>query len=225
MRWFFLTVLAFLIAYLLVGSVFHHLLFSEPKVQETYFPRSGDTIVNAEQGQRMVLRQTAHETDGELVQVEVFLKPGGGPDAHVHLGQDAKLTVRAGELTVLMNDEEHRLGVGDTLVVPAGKSHKPTNQGTRDARVVLEMRPAGNYDQFLVQYHGFMTEEGAVRSDKDVFWQMVLFGPRYHTFAGNTPVVLQRAVSFLLAPTARFLGYQSFYPEYTVGARKTGKAG
>ena len=219
MRWFFLTILAFLLALFLVGVSFHYLLFPEPRPEPTYLPRSGDVVDNPSTGERFSFRKTAVETDGELLEFDLTLQPGSRQELHIHAGQDVTVRSRSRSLIVLMDGEEHDLAPGDTLVVPRGKVHQILNPSGREIRANVEIRPAANFDLFLAQFHGFMTEEGPPKSDQDVFWQMVLFGSRYGVYKKGPPVFIQKVVGFTLAPAARVLQYQSFYPEHSVAMR------
>ena len=42
----------------------------------------------------------------------------------------------------------------------------------------------------------------------------MLFMPAYDVYPVSPPPAVVRVLSFLLAPTARLVGYRSFYPEY-----------
>jgi quercetin dioxygenase-like cupin family protein len=219
MRWFFLTILAFLLAYILVGSAFHYLLFREPKVDASQLPAAGDTVDNPTMGVRVTLQKTAADTDGEYVQAEVRLKPGGGPPPHVHPGQEVMAEVLSGELTMVVDDEERQLARGDTISVPAGTAHQPLNSGDRDTRIRYTIRPALDSDIFLVQFHSFAADTASTEG-RNLFWQMMLFSSRYDIYSTDSPVFLQQVASFFLAPTARVLKHQSFYPMYGVEAKK-----
>lgn len=219
MRWFSLTILAFLIAYVLVGSVFHYLLFKEPKADASQLPAAGDVVDNPTMGVRVTLQKTAADTDGEYVQAEVRLKPGGGPPPHVHPTQTVTAEVLSGELTMVVGDEERQLARGDTISIPAGTAHQPLNSGDRDARIRYTIRPAGKSDFFLVQFHSFAADTAST-GGRDLFWQMMLFSRRYSVYSTDSPIFLQKVTSFFLAPTARVLKHQSFYAEYAVQARR-----
>jgi hypothetical protein len=49
---------------------------------------------------------------------------------------------------------------------------------------------------------------------KPSFLQMMLFVREYDVYPASPPPAVVRVLSFLLAPTARLVGYRSFYPEY-----------
>lgn len=219
MRWFFLTILAFLIALFLVGTTFHYLLFSEPTPDPTYFPRSGEVVNDPSTGERFEFRKTSVETDGKLVEMELTLQPGGRQDLHAHAGEDVTIRSQSRTFIVVVDGEEHDLGVGDTLVIARGKMHQALNPTDRVVRAAIEVHPGGDFDVFLVQFHGFMNAEGPPKTDEDVFWQMILFGNRYGVYRDGPPLFVQKVVGFVLAPAARVMQYQSFYPGLTVAGR------
>jgi hypothetical protein len=61
--------------------------------------KAGDELVNPVTGLRTVLRKTAQETSGELLQVDWIGSPGWttGPD-HVHPRQEERFEVLSGRL-------------------------------------------------------------------------------------------------------------------------------
>ena len=46
--------------------------------------RAGEEIYNPVQGDRIVFRKTAQDTNGELSSVELVVSPRGGNPLHVH---------------------------------------------------------------------------------------------------------------------------------------------
>ena len=51
--------------------------------------KSGDELEHPVTGERMVWRQVARDTNGELVEGDLFARPGGHPAAaHVHPSQE-----------------------------------------------------------------------------------------------------------------------------------------
>lgn len=46
--------------------------------------RAGEEIYNPVQGDSIVFRATAQDTDGELMRGELVVSPGGGNPLHVH---------------------------------------------------------------------------------------------------------------------------------------------
>ena len=77
--------------------------------------RDGRVIDNPVSGERIVIRQTGKETNGQLLSFDLFLPPGGHvPAAHAHPAQEELFTVVEGQL---------RFRVGRrTVLVAAGQS-------------------------------------------------------------------------------------------------------
>jgi hypothetical protein len=73
-------------------------------------------------------------------------------------------------------------------------------------RSIARITPAGKLGLFFGQMSGLDFRPG--------FLQMMLFVQAYDAYPASPPPTVMRAMSFLLAPTARLVGYRSFYPEY-----------
>src|SRR5258706_16013581 len=93
-------------------------------------------------GQHLTFLQSARDTNGELLQVEVRLDPGGWVPRHVHARQDERIEVLSGSLTVVASGKELHLDVGDTAHVPRRKLHVVRNSNDDQTRFLLEVRPA-----------------------------------------------------------------------------------
>ena len=93
-------------------------------------------------GQHLTFLQSARDTNGELLQVEVRLDPGGWVPRHVHARQDERIEVLAGSLTLVASGKELHLDVGDTAHVPRRKLHVVRNSSDDQTRFMLEVRPA-----------------------------------------------------------------------------------
>jgi quercetin dioxygenase-like cupin family protein len=106
--------------------------------------RAGTTIWDPHTGQRLTFLETAAETQGESLRVEVALDPGGRVPRHLHLRQDERLEVLEGGVRFRCAGEEKRLGRGDSVAVPRRRIHTVSNDGPGTARFVLEVRPAGH---------------------------------------------------------------------------------
>jgi quercetin dioxygenase-like cupin family protein len=105
---------------------------------------SGHVIHNPVSGERIIIRQSAEQTGGQLLSFDLFLPPGAHvPARHVHPHQEETFTVVAGQMrfrlgwrhTILANP-------GDTVVVPPGTAHWFGNAGQGVAHARVEARPA-----------------------------------------------------------------------------------
>jgi quercetin dioxygenase-like cupin family protein len=112
--------------------------------------RAGDTIENPVTGERVTFLQTAADTGGELVEVEVHVEPGGAvAAAHVHPYQSERFEVLEGTLEFRHGREKVVAGPGDVVTVAAGTVHSFRNAGETTARFRCEVRPALQFERFL----------------------------------------------------------------------------
>jgi mannose-6-phosphate isomerase-like protein (cupin superfamily) len=99
-------------------------------------------IVNPLSGERITILQ-AGDTGGDVLVWELSLAPGGRvPSSHVHPGQEERFTVREGRMRFRIGWRRLVAEPGDTVVVPAGKSHHFANPGPLPARVEVRTSPA-----------------------------------------------------------------------------------
>ena len=105
---------------------------------------AGKTIENPASGERITFRETAADTGGELVAIDLELPAGRrvpGP-LHIHPSQEERFEVRAGTMRFRLGRERIVAGPGAVVVVPAGVAHDFGNAGDDDALVRVEIRPA-----------------------------------------------------------------------------------
>ena len=101
-----------------------------------------DHLHDAITGQHLTFLQSARQTDGELLQLEVRLDAGGWVPRHAHARQDELVKVLDGRLCVRVGRSERILEVGDSIQVPRRKLHILRNTGDGEARFLLDVRPA-----------------------------------------------------------------------------------
>lgn len=110
--------------------------------------RVGETILNAKNGQRLIVRACA-EPDAPL-ELEAQDPPGMAPSPmHVHPYQDESFRVIEGELTVEMNGTLHRLGPGQEILIPRGIAHAAWNSGAGPMRMQWRSLPGLRTFQFF----------------------------------------------------------------------------
>jgi mannose-6-phosphate isomerase-like protein (cupin superfamily) len=97
-----------------------------------------------------VLR-TAAETNGELFEQRVEYAPASPfPPAHLHPDQAEHFEVEAGAMIYMVEGDERRLEVGESLDLPPGTTHKARNASATDAAIVRwETRPALRSETFF----------------------------------------------------------------------------
>src|SRR5436190_6366939 len=172
-------------------------------------------------GLRVGLLRTGGDTGGELLEFEVSGRSRGFlAQGHVHPTQEEHLEMIEGEMRVVIDGQDHVIGPGESITVPAGAPHSQIPHGEGEGRVRITVRPAGDTLGFLERLAemcaaGQMTRSGFPRPLAgarlfDDFWQT--------GYATRPPLAMQRGlVRMLLAPT-RLMRPYVFVDEWDVAA-------
>ena len=126
-------------------------------------------IVRAGKGLRRELRYGRGEVeriaDSELgarhVDLHVnVLRPdvARGP-YHRHSNSENAYYILSGQVSVLIEGDEHRLGTGDAVLIPPGVAHSVTNVGAHEARLIEVYAPPD--PDFIEVATGTTAQEGA----------------------------------------------------------------
>jgi mannose-6-phosphate isomerase-like protein (cupin superfamily) len=189
-----------------LSALLHYVVFPEEEPPDWAYAKPGFTF-ETPTGERIQLIRGAIETGGEFAEVHFDVAPGGyAARAHIHPHQEERFEVLSGSLTALVGEKEKVVSAGETLVVPPGTPHQPFNRGGVEMRSIARVTPPGKLGLFFGQMSGL--------DFKPTFLQMMLFVQEYEVYPVSPPPAVVRVMSFLLAPTARLVGYRSFYPEY-----------
>ena len=96
---------------------------------------AGQTIENPVSGEKITFIQTAADTDGELLEIELELSPDGAvPGAHIHPEQEERFEIVEGTMAFRMGLKKIVAGPGEVVTVPAGKVHASRTPATRPPR-------------------------------------------------------------------------------------------
>jgi len=99
---------------------------------------------------RIVFRERAVDSAGELLEYDVIGRPKGFPaQAHVHPQQRERHEVLGGSLLVKLNGEHRVLRVGESVEIPAGANHRHYAAGDLDGHVRVTLRPALRTEELL----------------------------------------------------------------------------
>src|SRR5262245_5821626 len=105
---------------------------------------AGQLIESPRSGERITFRETAADTGGERLVVELELPAGARMPAglHVHPEQEERFEVVRGRMRFRVRRERIVAGPGEVVVVPPGVLHDWANVGEQTALVRVEVRPA-----------------------------------------------------------------------------------
>ena len=178
--------------------------------------KAGDRIDNPVTGERIVVLQSAQETDGELFAFELTVSPHGFVSAeHVHLKQEETFEVIRGTIRFRINGHEADAIVGQRVVVPSGTPHSWWNASDEEVAATVWLRPALNTEVFFETFFGLARDGKTNKRGLPNLLQTAVLVADYQDV---TKVLLPPPLPILLkllTPLARLLGYRSSYPQYS----------
>jgi mannose-6-phosphate isomerase-like protein (cupin superfamily) len=120
------------------------------------------------------------ETDGKYALWEAIVPPGGGPPPHVHSREQEGFYVLEGEITFHIGDQRLVASAGMFANMPVGTPHSFKNEGSRPARMLISVAPAG-LEQMFVEV-GVPLPEGATTAlppSEEEIERLLAVAPRY----------------------------------------------
>jgi quercetin dioxygenase-like cupin family protein len=179
---------------------------------------SGDVLNHPVTGERVIWRQVATDTGGQLLQGDLYAKPGGFvAAAHIHPRQEERFEVVSGTLRLRVGKEERVLTAGDVAVIPAGLPHVWWNAGEDDVHVLGEFRPALRTEVFFETFFGLAADGKTNRKGLPNPLGLAVMMREYENELqlARPSAGWQRALFGPLAVIGRAVGYRGWYPAYT----------
>ncbi len=206
-------------SYLVIGYLFHAVLFPEQKPDIATYFTPGDVFYSKTEK----IKQTVVKQEKGFVYCTASIEPfAPGPPEHVHHGFDEVFEITNGELSLLVNGEVKKIRPGDKLHIPKGTPHKPFNE-TADTIYTKELIAFPEKFAFhLAQVYGLMDKKGLGKSPGTMLQLSLMTHAGFDSYLAGPPLMAQRVMGFLLTPAARLLGYRSFYPAYDIRKRNRG---
>lgn len=134
-------------------------------------------------------------------------------EEHVNPRWDEWFEVVTGTVLVEIDGEESRLSAGEDVVIPADVPHRHFNPAAQPARVRYEARPGLGSGEVLETLYtlaqaGKTNAEGMPNPIQFAVIQAANPGQFYST---AIPRPIQRAMTTILGPVGRLLGYRAAY--------------
>jgi mannose-6-phosphate isomerase-like protein (cupin superfamily) len=171
-----------------------------------------DVIEIPRTGEKLVFLKRPRDTNGELVEIEFFIREFALAAArpHIHTNTE-RVEVIAGTARMRRGREELSLGPGDTLVIPPGVVHYLRREGEEFLHFRLQFRPPLKVETL------FETLGGLHRDGKNFTHplQSVVMAREHDTYLGGPPIWLQKPLFAALASIGRLFGYRARYEKYS----------
>lgn len=179
--------------------------------------KAGDVSENPVTGERAVVRVGTAQTGGELLVVDLTVRPGGAViGEHVHPAVEERFTAVRGRLSFRVAGREGVAEPGEVVLVPAGVPHVWWNASPAEATVRVEVRPAARFEACILNTFGLAQDGRVNKRGMPNLLQLAVFAREFDDVIRFTrpPRWVQRLLFGGLTPVARLLGYRGSYPEY-----------
>ena len=123
---------------------------------------------------------TGEDTGGRYALWEAVVPPGGDPPPHVHSREEEGFYVLEGEITFTVGDQRLVAGAGTFANLPVGTPHSFKNEGSKPARMLISVAPAGLEKMFFEV--GVPLPDGsttALPPTKEEIEKLLAVAPRY----------------------------------------------
>jgi quercetin dioxygenase-like cupin family protein len=179
--------------------------------------KPGDEFVDQEGG-KILFRETAGTTHGDLLEVEVTYPPHSArPPAHYHPSQEEHFAVMGGIIRAVIDGQEEVYGEGDEFVIPPGTSHQMHNDSDEPGSVIWQTRPAMNTEVFFETIWGLAQDGNINHGGIADLLQRIVVGQEYRDIfrLSNPHDIVQRGLFAVIAPIGRIAGYRGRYADYS----------
>ena len=112
---------------------------------------TGLTLESPKIGQTITFLRTAHDTDGEELEIEARMRPGAFIPRHRHLSQEETFEVLAGTGTFTVAGRKIVAGTGERVRIAAGVAHGFRNTSRDVVLVRATLRPALRTEELFEQ--------------------------------------------------------------------------
>lgn len=173
----------------------------------------GDVTEIPRTGEKFVFLKRSRDTQGEIFEIEFFVREFALVAArpHIHATAEERVELIAGTARVRMGREEKIVGPGEAVVIPAGMVHFLRGEGEEFLHFRLQMRPPMKTETM------FETLIGLHRDGKNLTnpLQALVLASEHGNYLGGPPIWLQKPAFAVGAVIGRLLGYRARYDRYS----------
>jgi mannose-6-phosphate isomerase-like protein (cupin superfamily) len=158
------------------------------------------------------------ETGGDYARgIGIFAPGADGPPEHFHPSAEESFEIVSGEFVFVIDGDQQRVGPGDELTIEPGVSHTFRSVSEETGAVIGTVRPPGQADAVIKTLYGRAHEGHLAADGSPTFVQGLVMTAALSddiVFTSPPPLIMN-ALSKIIAPIARRLGYRAVEPKYT----------
>ena len=203
--------LSIIVGYLLAGLLIHHWILPSKTPDYSDYFKVGKSFHSKLEG---LSQKVVDIKNGNLI-TDIEIQPkSAGPVTHIHEKFDESFTVKSGTLSIQYGTEIKKITTGQTIVIPKNTPHKPFNE--TDSIVVVTSEMPLDFAFCLSQIYPFWDENEANSKPPKILFQLAVFGDKFDSYptVDAPPKPVLKTLKFLLAPTARLMGYKNYNQKY-----------
>ncbi len=198
-------------SYFIVGLIIHHWIFPTKTPNFNDYFKVGQSFHSKLEG----LTQTIVKVENGLLTTDITIQAkSNGPVPHIHENFEETFVVKSGTLSMLYGNDIKKFTAGQTIVIPKETPHKPFNE--TDSLIVVTSTMPLDFAYCLSQIYPFWDENDANAKPPKVLLQLAVFGDKFDSYptVDAPPKPALKLLKFLLAPTARLIGYKNYNEDY-----------
>jgi mannose-6-phosphate isomerase-like protein (cupin superfamily) len=200
-----------ILGYLIIGLLIHHWVFPYKTPDYKSYFKVGTSFHSKLEG----LSQTVVKVENGKLVCDISLQPNSlGPVLHLHEKFDESFTVKNGKLSMQYGSTIKSLTAGESIVIPKNMPHKPFNE--TDSIVLVTSEMPLEFAYCLSQIYPFWDENESNTKPPKILFQLAVFGENFDSFPtiDAPPKNILKWMKFILAPTARLMGYKFYNQAY-----------
>ena len=203
--------LTIVVGYFVVGLIIHHWILPVKTPDYTDYFQTGQSFQSRLEGLKQIIVKA--ENGNLTTDIEIDPK-SNGPVTHTHENFDEIFTVKSGTLSMQYGSEVKKIEEGQTIIIPKNTPHRPFNETDSTVRVTSVM-PL-DFAYCLSQIYPFWDENPDNSKPPKILFQLAVFGDKFDSYptVDAPPKPVLKTMKFLLAPTARLMGYQNYQEAY-----------
>lgn len=117
------------------------------------------TVSHKVTGEQITFLETAEETGGRYLYIEVSLPAfGQGPPLHVHTEFEEAFEIVSGQLEIQTGKQKQSLKAGERLVAPVGVAHTFNNPHDQPVTFRVKLTPPAQFEQSVRIHYGLMDD-------------------------------------------------------------------
>jgi mannose-6-phosphate isomerase-like protein (cupin superfamily) len=206
-----MLIFSIIAGYLVIGLIIHHWILPTKTPDYTDYFKIGQSFHSNLEG----LTQTITKVENGQLTTEIAIQPkSNGPVTHVHENFDETFIVKSGTLSMQYGTEIKKVTAGQTIVIPKNTAHRPFNE--TDSTILVTSEMPLDFAYCLSQIYPFWDENEANSKPPKILFQIAIFGNKFDSYptVDAPPKPMLKILKFLLAPTARLMGYKNYNKNY-----------